>query len=55
VIAVWASIAVITILLACIALAAGLAWLIGAVTSVIQQRRRPDFRERKRTGRGRSE
>jgi hypothetical protein len=44
------------VLVAIAAAAVGGAWLIGAVAARIQGRRsRPDFRRRRRTGRGRSE
>ena len=43
------------VLLASIALAVVLSWAVGAVTGLIQHRRQPDFRERRRAGRGHSE
>lgn len=38
------------VLLASIILAVVLSWAVGAVTGLIQHRRRPDFRERGRPG-----
>ena len=43
------------ILVAAVALAIALSWVVGMVTAVIQHRRQPDFRERRRTGSGHSE
>ena len=43
------------ILVAAVTLAIALSWVVGMVTAVIQHRRQPDFRERRRTGSGHSE
>jgi hypothetical protein len=45
----------VVVLLASIALAVILSWAVGAVTGLIQHRRRPGFRERRQPGRGHSE
>jgi hypothetical protein len=55
VIVIWVVVVMAVVVLACAALATGLAWGIGEISSRRQQRRQPDFRERKRIGRGRSE
>jgi hypothetical protein len=52
----WIALVVAGVLLAILALSVWLSWVIGAIASRVQDHRsEPDFRQRKRTGKGRSE